>query len=53
MAVGDNSDVKAKSQKKLIIRRETTSLFLQNNELSSIVGLYNVLTDVMWNHSNL
>lgn len=50
---GQSAEVAAKSQKKLIVRKETTSLFLQNNELSSINNLYTVLHDVMWNHHNL
>ena len=37
----------------MVVRRETTTLFLQSNELQSITGLYKVLEEVMWNHANL
>lgn len=51
-----NEDVvkSGQSQKKMIINRQTTSLFLQNNQVRTLAGdkpdnsFYNVLTDVMW-----
>ena len=46
-------DQKPENQKRFIIKKQTISLFLQNNELQSISGLYTVLEDVMWNHQNL
>jgi hypothetical protein len=37
----------------MIIKKQTRILFLQNNELRSIKGMYIILQDVMWNHTNL
>lgn len=46
-------DQKVEAQKKMIIKKQTRILFLQNNELRSIKGMYMILQDVMWNHTNL
>lgn len=56
-----NEDVvkSGQSQKKMIINRQTTSLFLQNNQVRTLAGdkpdnsFYNVLTDVMWTTQHL
>jgi hypothetical protein len=46
-------DQKVEAQKKMIVKKQTRILFLQNNELRSIKGMYMILQDVMWNHTNL
>ena len=38
------------NQKKFVVQKQTTSLFLHKNEFRTLVGLSKVLTDVMWNH---
>lgn len=42
-------EAKTETKKKIIVKKQTTALFLQNNELRSIAGLPEVLLDVMWN----
>lgn len=45
--------------KKMVVNKQTTTLFLQNNQIRTLVGdkpensLYNVLKDVMWTTDNL
>ena len=51
--VRKNDDAKPEAQKKMVVKKETPTLFLQSNELQSIAGLYKVLDEVMWNHANL
>ena len=46
-------DAKVDQTKKMKIRKQTTALFLQNNELRSLEGLSKVLVDVMWDSTNL
>lgn len=46
-------ETKTETKKKIVVRKQTTALFLQNNELRTIVGLPEVLLDVMWNSQNL
>lgn len=41
------------NQKKFVVQKQTTSLFLYKNEFRTLVGLSNVLEDVMWNHQQL
>ena len=47
------------NQKKLVINKVTTTLFMQNNQIRSLAGdspqngLYSVLQDVMWTSQNL
>jgi Leucine-rich repeat (LRR) protein len=37
----------------MIVKKQTRTLFLQNNQLRSIENLYTVLSDVMWNSDKL
>ena len=46
-------ETKAETKKKVVVRRSTQALFLQNNEVRTIVGLPEVLVDVMYNSANL
>ena len=41
------------NQKKFIVQKETTTLFLNKNEFRTLAGLGTVLSDVMWGHKNL
>lgn len=41
------------TKKKIIVTKQTTALFLQNNEIRTIVDLPKVLIDVMWHPENL
>jgi len=34
--------------KKMVVRRKTLTLFLQNNELRTLMGMSEVLEAVMW-----
>jgi len=42
-------EAKTETKKKIVVRKQTQSLFLQNNEIRTISGLASVLTDVMYN----
>ena len=42
-------ETKAETKKKIIVKKQTTSLFLQNNEIRSVLELPKVLLDVMYN----
>lgn len=44
---------KAETTKKIVVRKVTQSLFLQNNNIRTVVGLRTTLDDVMWHPSNL
>lgn len=46
-------EAKTETKKKIFVQKHTTSLFLQNNELRSIVGLPQVLLEVMYNSERL
>jgi len=46
-------DVKVEQTKKMVVRKQTQALFLQNNEIRSIANLYTILKDVMYNHNNM
>jgi len=46
-------ETKTETKKKIIVKKKTHSLFLQNNEIRTIVGLPAVLIDVMFNSQNL
>jgi hypothetical protein len=46
-------DVKVEQTKKMVVRKQTQALFLQNNEIRSIDKLYTILSDVMYNHTNM
>jgi len=46
-------ETKTETKKKIVVKKHTTSLFLQNNELRTIVELPRVLQDVMWNSEGL
>jgi hypothetical protein len=41
-------EAKTETKKKIVVRKQTQSLFLQNNEIRTIAGLASVLTDVMY-----
>lgn len=50
-------DTKVEATKKMVVRRQTGALFLQNNELRALTGphggLSSILEAVMWNSHNL
>ena len=46
-------ETKTETKKKIVIKKQTTTLFLQNNHFRTIVGLPKVLLDVMYNSQNL
>jgi len=46
-------DTKVETKKKLVVRKQTNILFLQNNEIRSILGMASVLEAVMYNSQNL
>lgn len=46
-------DTKVETKKKLVVRKQTNILFLQNNEIRSILGMASVLETVMFNSQNL
>ncbi len=48
-----NEDTKVEAKRKKIVHVVCTSIFLNNNEIRSIVGLRSVLDYVMWEPSRL
>ena len=46
-------EAKTETKKKIIVKKQTQSLFLQNNEIRSVEKLPEVLLDVMYNSQNL
>ena len=46
-------DTKVETTKKMVVKRETLTLFLQNNELRTLLDMANVLEAVMWNSQRL
>ena len=44
---------KTETTKKIVVRKQTQSLFLQNNCIRSVAGLRDTLNEVMWNPGNL
>ena len=46
-------EAKTETKKKIIVKKQTHALFLQNNEIRTIAGLPTVLIDVMFNSQNL
>ena len=46
-------ETKVEAKKKLVVPKKTHTLFLQNNELRSLVGLEATLEAVMWDSKNL
>lgn len=44
---------KAETTKKVVVRRQTQALFLQNNPIRTVADLSQILLDVMWNPQNL
>ena len=42
-------ETKTETKKKIVIKKQTTTLFLQNNHFRTIAGLPKVLLDVMYN----
>jgi hypothetical protein len=42
-------EAKTETKKKIIVKKQTQALFLQNNEIRSIATLPTVLIDVMYN----
>ena len=56
---GNNAEQKQEDQaakgeqKKFVVNKQTTALFLQQNQFRTIVGLHTVLKDVMWNSERL
>ena len=48
-----SDDTKVEAKKKLVVPTKTLTLFLQNNELRSLVGMAETLEIVMWNSKNL
>jgi len=41
-------DTKVESKKQIVVKRETLTLFLQNNELRNLIDMAEVLEAVMW-----
>jgi Leucine-rich repeat (LRR) protein len=46
-------DAKVGEQKKFLVNKTTTSLFLQQNQFRTVIGLSTILKDVMWNANRL
>ena len=46
-------ETKTETKKKIVIKKQTTTLFLQNNHFRTIASLPKVLLDVMYNSQNL
>ena len=46
-------ETKTETKKKIVIKKQTTTLFLQNNHFRTIANLPKVLIDVMYNSQNL
>ena len=46
-------EAKTETKKKIIVQKQTTALFLQNNEIRTVFELPKVLVDVMYNPENL
>ena len=46
-------DAKVETTKKMVVPKKTLTLFLQNNELRTLIGMAEVLEVVMWNSRNL
>lgn len=46
-------EAKTETKKKIMVKKQTQSLFLQNNEIRSVEKLPEVLLDVMYNSQNL
>ena len=46
-------ETKTETKKKIIVKKQTTTLFLQNNHFRSVTDLPKVLLDVMYNSQNL
>ena len=46
-------EAKTETKKKIIVQKKTQALFLQNNEIRTIVTLPQVLEDVMYNSRQL
>lgn len=54
--VGGNKradETKVEAKKKIVVPKKTLTLFLQNNELRSLVGMADVLEAVMYHSKNL
>lgn len=41
-------ETKTETQKKIVVKKQTRSLFLQNNEIRSVYQLPTILMDVMY-----
>jgi hypothetical protein len=48
-----HEDQKVGEAKKFVVKKETTTLYLQKNEFRTIANLSKILKDVMWNHEKL
>ena len=46
-------ETKVEAKKKIVVPKRTLTLFLQNNELRSLVGMAEVLDAVMYHSKNL
>lgn len=46
-------DNKAEAQKKMVVKTVTRALFLQNNQLRNLKDMSSVLSEVMYNSSQL
>ena len=46
-------EAKTETKKKIVVQKKTQTLFLQNNEVRTVLGLSDVLSDVMFNHQSL
>ena len=46
-------ETKTETKKKIVVKKQTTTLFLQNNHLRTVADLPRVLVDVMYNSHNL
>ena len=46
-------ETKVETKKKVVVPKKTLTLFLQNNELRSLVGMAETLEAVMWHSKNL
>lgn len=48
-----NEDTKVEAKRKKLVAVQCTSIFLNNNEIRTIVGLRSILDSVMWEPSRL
>ena len=46
-------DTKVETKKQIVVKKETLTLFLQNNELRNLIDMAEVLEAVMWNSQRI